>query len=186
MRIRAPELTSVRVRTRIQQAFFDWLFGNRHRLSFDLLIEGRTNMMAAPEDGEGAQRAMRIALQQAQVTPKAIGCINASATSTQVGDAAEVAALGSVFGTCKVPIFSTKFATSHLLGAVGGLEAIFTILALRGGILPPTLNLEDPGETFTGLDLIAQKAREAPITYAASNGFGFGRVNATLISRKWS
>jgi 3-oxoacyl-[acyl-carrier-protein] synthase II len=144
------------------------------------------HMTAAPEDGAGAQRAMRIALKQARLAPEAIGYLNAHATSTPVGDAGELAAVRSVFTNHSVPISSTKSATGHLLGAAGGLEAVFTVLSLREGVLPPTLNLEHPDERSTGLDLIGPIAREIPIEYAMSNGFGFGGVNASVVFRRWS
>ncbi|BBK44329.1 3-oxoacyl-[acyl-carrier-protein] synthase 2 [Allostella vacuolata] len=143
------------------------------------------HMTAAPEDGAGARRAMQIALAQAGLAPEAIGYLNAHATSTPVGDAGELAAVRTVFGPHPVAISSTKSATGHLLGAAGGLEAVFTALALRDGILPPTLNLAQPDEAFAGLDLIGPQARAAPIEYAMSNGFGFGGVNASVILRRW-
>ncbi len=144
------------------------------------------HMTAAPEDGAGAQRAMLIALRQARLAPEEIGYLNAHATSTPVGDAGELAAVRAVFMNHSVPISSTKSATGHLLGAAGGLEAVFTALSLRDGVLPPTLNLEHPDERFTGLDLIGPTAREIPIEYAMSNGFGFGGVNASVVFRRWS
>jgi 3-oxoacyl-[acyl-carrier-protein] synthase II len=140
------------------------------------------HVTAAPEDGEGAQRAMLTALQQAGLDPSRIGYINAHATSTPVGDRGELAAIQAVFGRGSGPaISSTKSATGHLLGAAGALEAVFSILALRDGVLPPTLNLESPDPASEGLDLIGPAARHALCRYALSNGFGFGGVNASVV-----
>ena len=127
------------------------------------------------------------ALAQAAVEPAAIGHLNAHATSTPVGDKGELAAIKAVFGEGKGPaISSTKSATGHLLGAAGGLEAVFTVLAIRDGVIPPTLNLENPDEAAAGLDLVALKARKADLNYALSNGFGFGGVNACVLFKKWA
>ncbi|MDQ0472690.1 beta-ketoacyl-ACP synthase II [Labrys wisconsinensis] len=144
------------------------------------------HITASPPDGAGAQRAMRAALAMAGLAPEAIGYLNAHATSTGVGDAGELAAIRAVFGAGRGPaISSTKSATGHLLGAAGGLEAAFTVLALRDGLLPPTLNLLNPDPAAEGLDLIGPQARRAPVEYAISNGFGFGGVNAAVILRRW-
>ncbi len=144
------------------------------------------HMTASPPDGEGGQRAMRAALDMAGVEPSAIGHINAHATSTPVGDKAELAALQAVFGRDSgVSIASTKSATGHLLGAAGALEAVFTVQALRDGLLPPTLNLLAADPAADGLDLVGPQAREKSIDYALSNGFGFGGVNASVVFRRW-
>lgn len=144
------------------------------------------HLTAGPEDGSGARRAMQLALQQASVAPKDVGHINAHATSTQVGDKGELAAIRAVFGSGSgVAITSTKSATGHLLGAAGGIEAIFTVLALQDQIVPPTLNLTQVDDAALGLDLVARIAREMPIEYAMSNGFGFGGVNASVLFRRW-
>ena len=144
------------------------------------------HLTAGPEDGNGARRAMEQALRQAAVSPTDVQHINAHATSTQVGDNGELAAICSVFGRdSDVAITSTKSATGHLLGAAGGIEAIFTVLALRDQIVPPTLNLVHPDEAAAGLDLVGLRAREMPITHALSNGFGFGGVNASVLFRRW-
>ncbi|KFX21739.1 beta-ketoacyl-ACP synthase II [Pectobacterium betavasculorum] len=144
------------------------------------------HLTAGPEDGSGARRAMALALGQAGINADEIQHINAHATSTQVGDRGEMAAIQSVFG-CEsgVAVSSTKSATGHLLGAAGGIEAIFTVLALRDQVIPPTLNLCNVDEAGRGLDFVALKARYAPITYALSNGFGFGGVNASVLFRRW-
>lgn len=144
------------------------------------------HLTAGPEDGSGARRAMQLALQQAGVKPEQVQHINAHATSTQVGDNGELAAIQALFGAnAGVAISSTKSATGHLLGAAGGIEAIFTVLALRDQIVPPTLNLNNPEEAAAGLDLVALNARSMPITHALSNGFGFGGVNASVLFRRW-
>ncbi|AXA54424.1 beta-ketoacyl-ACP synthase II [Pseudomonas thivervalensis] len=143
------------------------------------------HLTAGPEDGNGARRAMEQALRQAAVSPADVQHINAHATSTQVGDSGELAAIRSVFGTDSgVAITSTKSATGHLLGAAGGIEAIFAVLALRDQVVPPTLNLHHPDEAADGLDLVALNARKMPITHALSNGFGFGGVNASVLFRR--
>lgn len=140
------------------------------------------HMTAGPEDGAGAMRAMKQALAMAQLQPQQIGYVNAHATSTPVGDAGELAALKTIFAQVQGPaISSTKSATGHLLGAAGAIEAAFSVLAIRDGILPGTLNLEQVDEAAQGLDLIGPQARHAKIDYALSNGFGFGGVNASVI-----
>lgn len=145
------------------------------------------HITATPDDGAGAQRAMRLALQQAGVAPDAVGYLNAHATSTQVGDRGELAAIRAVFGTGSgVRVSSTKSATGHLLGAAGAIEAVFTVLALRDGKLPPTLNLEHPDDAAEGLHLIGSLTCDRPVEYALSNGFGFGGVNASVLFRRWS
>ena len=145
------------------------------------------HLTAGPEDGAGAQQAMRAALRQAGIAPERVGHLNAHATSTPVGDAGELAAMRAVFGDGSGPAISaTKSATGHMLGAAGGAEAIFTIQALRDQILPPTRNLETPDARAGGLDLVGPAARPASFEYALSNGFGFGGVNASVAFRRWS
>jgi 3-oxoacyl-[acyl-carrier-protein] synthase II len=145
------------------------------------------HLTSGPEDGSGAHRAMRLALRQAGVKAEQVEHLNAHATSTLVGDAGELAAIKTMFGAnTSVAITSTKSATGHLLGAAGGIEAIFTALALRDQIIPPTLNLEHPDALAEGLDIVANTARTAVINYALSNGFGFGGVNASLLLKKWA
>lgn len=144
------------------------------------------HLTAGPEDGNGAQRAMQQALKQAGITASDVQHINAHATSTQVGDKGELSAIRAVFGDkAKVAITSTKSSTGHLLGAAGGVEAIFTVLALRDQVVPPTLNLVNPDELTEGLTLVALTKQEMPIEYALSNGFGFGGVNASVIFKRW-
>lgn len=144
------------------------------------------HLTAGPEDGSGARRAIELALSQAQISADEVQHINAHATSTHVGDKGELAAIRAIFGNASdVAISSTKSATGHLLGAAGGIEAIFTVLALRDQAIPPTLNLHHPDEAGAGLNFVALKARKASITYALSNGFGFGGVNASVLFRRW-
>lgn len=145
------------------------------------------HLTSGPPDGNGALRAMRRALEMADIGPDRIGYLNAHATSTQVGDGGELAAMRALFGSNRgAAISSTKSATGHLLGAAGGLEAVFSVLALRDGILPPTLNLTNPDPESKGLDLIGPEARKSQVEYVLSNGFGFGGVNASVIFKRWA
>lgn len=145
------------------------------------------HLTAGPADGNGAERAMQQALMQAGVTPDEVQHINAHATSTQLGDRSELAAIRSLFGAgSRAAITATKASTGHLLGAAGGIEAVFTVMALRDQIVPPTLNLANADEMAAGLDLAGPAAREMPMEYALSNGFGFGGVNASLLFRRWN
>lgn len=144
------------------------------------------HITSGPEDGSGARRAMEIAIAQAGIRPEQIGHLNAHATSTPVGDLGELAAIRGVFAGLPGPVISaTKSATGHLLGAAGGLEAIFTALALRDQIAPPTRNLTDPDPAALGLDLVLSAQRQIATEFAISNGFGFGGVNASLLLRRW-
>ncbi|WP_225770161.1 beta-ketoacyl-ACP synthase II [Inquilinus sp. Marseille-Q2685] len=144
------------------------------------------HMTAGPEDGDGARRAMEIALAQGGISPGDVQHLNAHATSTPVGDKGELAAIKALFGTGgTVAVSATKSATGHLLGAAGGLEAVFTVLALRDQVMPPTLNLETPDPDAEGIDLVALQARPGRIEHALSNGFGFGGVNASVLFRRW-
>lgn len=143
------------------------------------------HLTSGAEDGDGARRAMEAALRQAGLNPDQVQHLNAHATSTQVGDKGELAAIKRVFGQDrKIAVTSTKSATGHLLGAAGGIEAIFTALALRDQIIPPTLNLQHPDEAAEGVDLVTQN-RAARLDYAMSNGFGFGGVNASILLKRW-
>ncbi|GHB32484.1 3-oxoacyl-[acyl-carrier-protein] synthase 2 [Pseudovibrio japonicus] len=141
---------------------------------------------ASLPDGAGGQRAMRRALKQAGINPDEIGYINAHSTSTPIGDAAEIAGIHAVFGDRgkDLAVSSTKSATGHLLGAAGALEAIASIMALKEGILPPTLNLDDPDEEAAQFELVPKTAQEKDLKYVMSNGFGFGGVNASIIFGK--
>jgi 3-oxoacyl-[acyl-carrier-protein] synthase II len=141
-------------------------------------------LTASPEDGDGAKRSMQLALNQAGLSPRDVQHINAHATSTAVGDRAELTAIKSVFGANeRVAIASTKSATGHLLGAAGGLEAIYSVLALRDQIAPATLNLEHPDLAGDGLHLISRIALPLKIEHVLSNAFGFGGVNASILFR---
>jgi 3-oxoacyl-[acyl-carrier-protein] synthase II len=145
------------------------------------------HMTAPPDDGEGAARCMDVAVRDAGVNPRDVDYINAHGTSTPLGDVAETIATKRVFGShaFDLAISSTKSMTGHLLGAAGGVEAIFTILALRDGIIPPTINLENPGEGCD-LDYVPHTAREADLKVAVSNSFGFGGTNGSLVFRKFT
>lgn len=134
-------------------------------------------------DGREAARAMRMALAMADIAPEQVGYVNAHATSTPVGDAAELAALASVFGPSGggVPVGSTKSATGHMLGAAGAMEAIFSVLALQTGLLPPSLNIDEPAPEAEGFNLLSDGARKAQAEHVLSNAFGFGGVNAALV-----
>ncbi len=134
------------------------------------------------EDGDGGFRAMQGALKDAGMTPTDIDYLNAHGTSTPVGDEIELRAIERVFGNAaaNLSMSSTKSAIGHLLGAAGSVEAIFCALAIRDGVAPPTLNLDDPS-VDTAIDLVPHKARKRPIRAAMSNSFGFGGTNAALI-----
>ncbi|WP_138436476.1 beta-ketoacyl-ACP synthase II [Marinobacter shengliensis] len=144
------------------------------------------HITAPPASGEGAGRSMVNAIRDAGLQPEHVDYINAHGTSTQVGDVAEVAAVKSVFGAHahKLAMSSTKSMTGHLLGAAGAVEAIFSILAVRDGVLPPTINLDEPDEGCD-LDLVPHKSREADVRIALSNSFGFGGTNGTLIVSRY-
>jgi 3-oxoacyl-[acyl-carrier-protein] synthase II len=145
------------------------------------------HLTAGPEDGSGARRAMSLALAQAHIAPEQVQHLNAHATSTPVGDLGELAAIKSLFGADnKIAVTSTKSATGHLLGAAGGIEAIFTLLAIRDQIVPATLNLDNPDPAAQGVDIVHGKARPMTIEYALSNGFGFGGVNASVLFKRWN
>ncbi len=139
------------------------------------------HITAPPEEGEGAVRCMELALKDAGINRDQIGYINAHGTST-MADAIETRAIKQVFGeqAFRIPVSSTKSMTGHLLGAAGGIEAVFSLLALFHGVLPPTINLDHP-DPACDLDYVPNKARPSAIKTALSNSFGFGGVNACLI-----
>ncbi len=143
------------------------------------------HMTAPSENGEGPSRCMAMAMRDARVTPDQVEYLNAHGTSTPLGDLAETQAMKRAFGehAYETMVSSTKSMTGHLLGAAGGVEAIFTIMALHTGIIPPTINLENPGEGCD-LDFVPNVAREKKIEVAMSNGFGFGGTNGTLVFRR--
>lgn len=145
------------------------------------------HITAPPPDGDGAARCMRMAIKDAGLRPEEINYINAHGTSTPLNDVTETLAIKTVFGehAKKVPISATKSMTGHLLGAAGSTEAIFTLLAIRDGIIPPTINYEEP-DPECDLDYVPNVAREKSLTVAMSNAFGFGGTNATLVFKKFS
>lgn len=142
------------------------------------------HITAPPEEGEGAVRCMELALKDAAVAKSDIGYINAHGTST-MADAIETKAIKQVFGeqAYRIPVSSTKSMTGHLLGAAGGIEAVFSILALYHGMLPPTINLDHP-DPACDLDYVPNKARPTQLNVVLSNSFGFGGVNACLLFRR--
>jgi 3-oxoacyl-[acyl-carrier-protein] synthase II len=144
------------------------------------------HITAPPDDGDGAAVCMERAIQDAEIDKQAVGYINAHATST-FADRVETQVIKKVFGAqaYAIPVSSTKSMTGHLLGAAGGIEAIFSILALHHGILPPTINLDTP-DPECDLDYVPHRARPCSIDVAVSNAFGFGGVNACLVFRRWS
>jgi 3-oxoacyl-[acyl-carrier-protein] synthase II len=142
------------------------------------------HMTAPPPDGEGAARAMKLALDHARISPEQVDYINAHATSTDIGDLCETRAIKQIFGEYadKVSISATKSMTGHLLGGAGGIEMAACALAIRDSVIPPTINLENPGEECD-LDYTANVAREKKVRVALNNSFGFGGHNATLVAR---
>jgi 3-oxoacyl-[acyl-carrier-protein] synthase II len=143
------------------------------------------HVTAPPENGEGARKAMAKALVDAQLNPEQVQYVNAHATSTELGDRAETTAIRRAFGLAadKLAVSSTKSMTGHLLGAAGAVEAIFSVLALRDQVAPPTINLHTPGEGCD-LDYVPNTARQMSLEYALSNSFGFGGTNGSLIFRR--
>ena len=141
------------------------------------------HMTAPPRDGEGAARAMQLALEHARLSPEQVDYINAHATSTDIGDICETRAIKQVFGdyAYKVAISSTKSMTGHLLGGAGGVEMAACVLAIRDSVIPPTINLENPGKECD-LDYTPNVARERKVRVALNNSFGFGGHNATLVA----
>jgi 3-oxoacyl-[acyl-carrier-protein] synthase II len=144
------------------------------------------HITAPAPNGEGAARCMTMALRDAGIAPAEMGYINANGTSTKFGDELESIAIKTVFGdhAYKVPVSSTKSMTGHLLGAAGGVEAVVSILAMDRGVLPPTINLENP-DPECDLDYIPNTARKTQVEVTMSNSFGFGGTNACLIFRKY-
>jgi 3-oxoacyl-[acyl-carrier-protein] synthase II len=142
------------------------------------------HITAPPADGDGARRSMINALKDAACNPQDVQYINAHATSTILGDLAETIAIKRAFGdhASRVAVSSTKSMTGHLLGAAGVAEAIFCVLAIRDQVAPPTINLDNPDEGCD-LDYVPHTARQMPIEIAASNSFGFGGTNGTVILR---
>jgi 3-oxoacyl-[acyl-carrier-protein] synthase II len=145
------------------------------------------DMVHPAPQGAGAARSMASALRNADISPDKIGYINAHGTSTPAGDELEVMAVKKIFGehAYKLAMSSTKSMTGHLLGAAGAIEVIATALALQRGVLPPTINLDNP-DTECDLDFVPHKAREQQVDYAMSNSFGFGGHNATVVLRRFA
>ncbi len=138
-------------------------------------------------DKEGARRCIVLALKDAGLTPAEIDYVNPHATATPVGDRNECTALREIFGeyAAKLKVSGTKSMTGHLLGAAGAAEAIFSVLAIRDGIIPPTINLTEVDPACTGLDLVANQARKATVRTVLSNSFGFGGTNASLVFKRY-
>ena len=149
---------------------------------------GDAHHMTAPSsDGSGAARCMELAMRDAGISPEQVDYINAHGTSTPAGDIAETMAVKRAFGAHahKLAVSSTKSMIGHALGAAGGIEAIFTVLAVQNGIAPPTINLENP-DPACDLDYVPNTAREMPIEIALSNSFGFGGTNATVCFKRFA
>lgn len=161
------------------------------RIYAEIIGYGMSNdaydLVAPAPDGAGAARAMTAALKSADLNPEVVGYINAHGTSTPAGDVQEVQAIKTVFGdhAYRLAVSSTKSMTGHLLGAAGAVEAIATAMALYTGVLPPTINLENP-DPACDLDFVPHQARHQQADYALSNSFGFGGHNATLILKRWA
>jgi 3-oxoacyl-[acyl-carrier-protein] synthase II len=145
------------------------------------------HMTAPPEDGAGAARAMQLAIEHAKIPVDQVDYINAHATSTGLGDISETHAIKKVFGdfACKVPISATKSMTGHILGGAGAVEMAVCALAIRDGVIPPTINLENP-DMECDLDYTANVAREKKVRVALNNSFGFGGHNATLVATEFT
>lgn len=149
------------------------------------MSDDASHITAPPDNGEGAFKAMKNAVNDAGIEPSDVGYVNAHGTSTPLGDVAESRAISGVFGD-KIPVSSTKSMTGHLLGAAGGIEAIFTIQALQNQILPPTINLDNQ-DPDCKLDYVPNTARSVEnLNYAISNSFGFGGTNGSLLFAKWT
>ena len=141
----------------------------------------------AAEDGDGAYRCMKAALKRAGMNPEDIDYVNAHGTSTPLGDEIELGAVKRVFGDAikDISMSSTKSAVGHLLGAAGAVEAIYSILAMRNSVVPPTLNLDNPSDACQGVDLVPYQPKERKIRAALSNSFGFGGTNASLVFKAY-
>jgi 3-oxoacyl-[acyl-carrier-protein] synthase II len=144
------------------------------------------HMTAPKPDGSGGAKAMALALSDGEISPEQVGYINAHGTSTVLNDAGETAAIKAVFGhhADALAVSSTKSMTGHMLGAAGGVEAIFTALALQEGFLPPTINYQVPDEACD-MDVVPNQGRPAQIKYALSNSLGFGGHNGSILFKRW-
>jgi 3-oxoacyl-[acyl-carrier-protein] synthase II len=145
------------------------------------------HITAPAEDGDGAYRCMRAALKRAGVQAGDIDYVNAHGTSTPMGDEIELRAVERLFGNtaAKLAMSSTKSATGHLLGAAGAVEAIFSVLAIRDNVAPPTLNLDNPS-VETAINLVPHKSEKREVNTVLSNSFGFGGTNASIIMRRYA
>jgi 3-oxoacyl-[acyl-carrier-protein] synthase II len=144
------------------------------------------HMVQPAPDAEGAQRAMRLALADAKLNPEDVDYVNAHGTSTPMGDAGELVAIKKIYGahaTDGLAVSSTKSMTGHLLGAAGGLEPVLCVLALREGLIPPTINLDDPDPAGEGMNLVPNVAQQRRIRALMNNSFGFGGTNCALVLR---
>jgi 3-oxoacyl-[acyl-carrier-protein] synthase II len=143
------------------------------------------HITAPAQDGDGAYRCMKAALKRAEIAPSEIDYINAHGTSTPLGDEIELKAVERIAGNAagRIAMSSTKSAVGHLLGAAGAVETIFSVLAIRDQVAPPTINLDNPS-VETPIDLVPHSARKRPINTVLSNSFGFGGTNASLVFRK--
>ena len=149
-------------------------------------LSGDASHLTTPApNGEGAARCIKMALSTGKVNPEQVDYINAHGTSTHFNDLYETMAIRSVFGSHadKLMVSSTKSMTGHLLGAAGGIEAIFTLMAMQNSVVPPTINYNEP-DPDCNLDYVPNTAREAKVEYAMSNSFGFGGTNASLLFKK--
>ena len=160
---------------------------NDHLILADFGYGQLSDIKVLDEDGDGAARAMQIALDKAGLAPSDIDYINAHGTSTPMNDRIETMSIKAVFGeyAYRIPISSTKSMTGHLIGASGALEASVCVMAIQHGIIPPTINLTHP-DPDCDLDYVPNEARQAEVTVALSNSFGFGGHNSVLIFRKYS
>lgn len=143
------------------------------------------HITAPAPNGEGGKRAMVAALKDANLMPADVDYINAHGTSTGLGDIGELAAVQELFADANVCMSSTKSVTGHLLGAAGAVEAIFCTLAIRDGIVPPTINLDDPEDAVGDFDLVPHVAKKRKVDVAVSNSFGFGGTNASIVLKKF-
>lgn len=149
-------------------------------------LSGDAYHITAPAPGgEGGMRAMQAALKDANLTPADVDYVNAHGTSTGLGDLGELTAVKTLFAGTDVCMSSTKSMTGHLLGAAGAVEAIFCVLAIRDGIVPPTINLQDPEDEVGDFNLVPNKAQKRDVKVALSNSFGFGGTNASLLLKKF-
>jgi len=158
------------------------------RIYAELMASGMSadayHMTLPAKDGDGARRCMLNALQNAQLNPEQVDYINAHGTSTPAGDKVETFAIKKAFGDHKLVVSSTKSMTGHLLGAAGGIEAVFSVLSIRDQVAPPTINLFKLDPECAGLDYVPHQAKEMKIDVALSNSFGFGGTNGTLVFKR--